>query len=126
MGAQRRHYNNFNTEASLNRYFRDEALNEAVPIFIRTTARRNHAIPRRFLLQRNAKNSKSRGYDVSSLRSFAASSFLVAALPLWGIRGAIPLVTAGLVLEVVLREGRVYPPAPQKENFPLASPAAPS
>jgi hypothetical protein len=34
---------------------------------IRTTVRRNNAIPRRFLPQRNARNSKRRAYDVSSL-----------------------------------------------------------
>jgi hypothetical protein len=41
----------------------------------------NHAIPGRFLPQRNARNSRRRGYVASSLRtlrSFAANSFLVA------------------------------------------------
>jgi hypothetical protein len=37
---------------------------------IRTTLRKNHAIPRRFLPKKNAKNSKITTYDASSLRSF--------------------------------------------------------
>jgi hypothetical protein len=42
--------------------------NAEFPILeIRTTVRKNHAIPRRFLPQKNAKNSKRRAYDVSSL-----------------------------------------------------------
>jgi hypothetical protein len=51
---------------------------------IRTTLRKNHAIPRRFLPQRNAKNSRRTTYDVSSLRSsrsHAASPLLVTASP---------------------------------------------